>query len=183
MYQFSRAIYRELADEIIEGAQSAEHHGNHERVLRACEGAVERLATDRHYFARPARTLFNEIRWFFPLTSHVRVLRVIESRVLRASGCHWHTTATAPPISTLRTRKSCRLCWLRSQTRGARRVVPCYGRQGSLRRLWQDGNAVETLTPGTTGRLRLDGMVFENATDSLAVLPAGGCVSLNAQIG
>jgi hypothetical protein len=78
MYQFSRAIYRELADEIIEGAQSAQHYSNHERVLRACEGAVERLATDRHYFARPARTLFGEIRWFFPLASHVRVLRVIQ---------------------------------------------------------------------------------------------------------
>jgi hypothetical protein len=78
MYQFSRAIYRELADEIIEGAHNAQHHANHERVLRACERAVERLATDRHYFARPARTLFSEVRWFFPLTSHVRVLRVIE---------------------------------------------------------------------------------------------------------
>jgi hypothetical protein len=77
MYQFSRAIYRELADEIIEGAQGVQQYSNHERVLRACEGAVERLATDRHHFARPARTLFGEIRWFFPLTSQVRVLRVI----------------------------------------------------------------------------------------------------------
>jgi hypothetical protein len=39
---------------------------------------VERLATDRHYFARPACTLFGEIRWFFPLTSQLRVLQVIE---------------------------------------------------------------------------------------------------------
>ena len=78
MYHFSRAIYRELADEIIEGCNSAEHQLNHERVLRACEGAVERLATDRHYFARPVRTLFGEIRWYFPLTSQLRVLRVIE---------------------------------------------------------------------------------------------------------
>ncbi len=81
MYQFSRAIYRELADEIAEGAQSAQQYANHERVLRACEGAVERLATDRHYFARPARALFGEIRWFFPLSSHERVLRVIERYV------------------------------------------------------------------------------------------------------
>jgi hypothetical protein len=78
MYHFSRAIYRELADEIVEGPNSCQHHVNHERVLRACEAAVERLATDRHYFARPARTLFSEIRWYFPLSSQVRVLRVIE---------------------------------------------------------------------------------------------------------
>jgi hypothetical protein len=78
MYQFSRGIYRELADEIVEGAHNVERYTNHERVLRACEGAVERLATDRHYFARPAQTLFGEIRWFFPLSSQLRVLRVIE---------------------------------------------------------------------------------------------------------
>ncbi len=78
MYHFSRAIYRELADEIVEGPNSALHHVNHERVLRACEETVERLATDRHYFARPARTLFGEIRWYFPLSSQQRVLRVIE---------------------------------------------------------------------------------------------------------
>jgi hypothetical protein len=78
MYEYSRAIYRELADEITEDPSDTRHYANHARVLRACEGAVERLATDRHYFARPARTLFNEIRWYFPLTSQLRVLRVIE---------------------------------------------------------------------------------------------------------
>jgi hypothetical protein len=77
MYGFSRAIYRELADEIIEG-QAAGRYTNHERVLRACEAAVERLATDRHYFARPSRTLFRDVRAFFPMASQLRVLRVIE---------------------------------------------------------------------------------------------------------
>jgi hypothetical protein len=47
-------------------------------VLHACEAAVERLATDRHYFAHPARTLFADIRIFFPMTSQMRVLRVVE---------------------------------------------------------------------------------------------------------
>ena len=47
-------------------------------MLRACEAAVERLATDRHYFARPARTLFRDIRVYFPVSSQLRVLRVIE---------------------------------------------------------------------------------------------------------
>jgi hypothetical protein len=79
MYRFSRAIYRELAAEIVE-----DPHGcggpwcNHERVLRACEAAIERLATDRHYFAHPSRTLFNDVRGYFPVASQARVLRVIE---------------------------------------------------------------------------------------------------------
>jgi hypothetical protein len=51
-----------------------------------------------------------------------------------------------------------------------------------LRRLGHGGNVDGTLTPGTTGRVRLDGMVLENATDSVAV-PAEGCVTLNDQIG
>jgi len=78
MYRFSRAIYRELAGDIIEDPHRCAQQSNHERVLRACEAAVERLATDRHYFARPPRTLFTDIRVYFPMTSQGRVLRVIE---------------------------------------------------------------------------------------------------------
>jgi hypothetical protein len=78
MYEFSRAIYRELVDEIIEEPQGARQCANHERVLRACESAVERLATDRHYFAQPTRTLFREIRVYFRISSQPRVLQVVE---------------------------------------------------------------------------------------------------------
>jgi hypothetical protein len=78
MYEFSRAIYRELADEINEDLWSERPNANHERVLRACEAAMERLATDRYYFARPARTLFREIRVYFPMSSQLRVLRLVE---------------------------------------------------------------------------------------------------------
>src|ERR1700761_5707208 len=78
MYRFSRAIYRELAEEIMEDPHSACPHANHERVLRACEAAVERLATDRHYFARPARTLFCDIRAYFPMNAQSRVYHVID---------------------------------------------------------------------------------------------------------
>ena len=77
MYCFSRAIYRELSAEIIEDVPDRPYL-NHERVLRACETAVERLATDRHYFARPARWLFSEIRVYFPICSQGRVWRVVE---------------------------------------------------------------------------------------------------------
>ena len=78
MYRFSRAIYRELAEEIIEEPHRPSSSIHHERVLRCCEGAVERLATDRRYFAHPARTLFSDIRVYFPITSQLRVLRVTE---------------------------------------------------------------------------------------------------------
>jgi len=78
MYRFSRAIYRELAGDIAEYEVPCGDGTNHERVLRACESAVERLATDRHYFARPARTLFNDIRIYFPVCSQQRVWTVVE---------------------------------------------------------------------------------------------------------
>jgi hypothetical protein len=78
MYRFSRAIYRELAEEVSEDPHSGCSHTNHARVLRACESTIERLATDRHYFAHPARTLFADIRVYFPMSEQMRVLRVIE---------------------------------------------------------------------------------------------------------
>ncbi len=77
MYRFSRAIYRELASEIIEDPCSETPYANHERVLHACEAAVERLATDRHYFAHPARSLFCDIRVYFPMCCQRRVLNVV----------------------------------------------------------------------------------------------------------
>ena len=78
MYRFSRAIYRELSREILEDPHCLDPNVNHERVLHACESAIERLATDRHYFARPARTLFCDIRAYFPMSAQARVLHVIE---------------------------------------------------------------------------------------------------------
>jgi hypothetical protein len=79
MYQFSRAIYRQVADDILEtGDLRPGQPTNHERVLRACESAVERLAYDRHYFAKPARTLFCDIRVYFPMAAQERVYSVIQ---------------------------------------------------------------------------------------------------------
>jgi hypothetical protein len=77
MYQFSRAIYRELARD-IDGADCGGTRHAHEQVLHACEAAVTRLATDRHYFARPARALFGDIRPYFPISAQARVWRVVE---------------------------------------------------------------------------------------------------------
>ena len=77
MYQFSRGIYRELAAEILEDPHGVCPQANHRRVLSACEAAIERLATDRHYFAHPARTLFCDIRSYFPMCAQARVLHVV----------------------------------------------------------------------------------------------------------
>ena len=78
MYRFSRAIYREIASDIIETEHAATPQANHERVLRTIEATIERMATDRHYFARPARTLFKDIRAYFPMNAQTRVLHVVE---------------------------------------------------------------------------------------------------------
>jgi hypothetical protein len=77
MYQFSRAIYRELAPHILEAPAGAPPSRNHEAVLHACEAVVRRLATDRHYFARPARTLFWDIRNYFPMSAQTHVHHVV----------------------------------------------------------------------------------------------------------
>ena len=84
MYQFSRAIYRELADEVRPGNDPVRCAAR-QRLLRECESAMERLATDRHYFARPVQTLFNDIRSLFPMGSQMHVYRVIERQVTMAA--------------------------------------------------------------------------------------------------
>src|SRR6476619_7701429 len=82
MYQFSLAIYRELAPHITEAPSGASTASNHAAVLRACEAVVTRLATDRHYFARPARALFADIRNYFPMSAQSHVHQVV-SRYLQ----------------------------------------------------------------------------------------------------
>jgi hypothetical protein len=84
MYQFSRAIYRELAPLVTEDRYGCLTH-NRQGFLEACERSFERLATDRHYFARPARTLFNDVRFYFPMSCQIRVYRTIE-RYMQVAG-------------------------------------------------------------------------------------------------
>ncbi len=81
MYQFSRAIYRELAPQILAPAHDPSDMGNHAAVLCACEQVIRRLATDRHYFARPARTLFFDIRNYFPMSEQGHVHQVVNRYV------------------------------------------------------------------------------------------------------
>ena len=82
MYQFSRAIYRELAP--LVDARDGDRREAHMRVLASCECTMDRLATDRHYFARPARKLFDDIRRFFPMSAQARVWVVVHGYVTRA---------------------------------------------------------------------------------------------------
>jgi hypothetical protein len=86
MYQVSRGIYRELAPQIVTGRDG------HEAVLRASEQAIERLATDRHYFAAPARSLFREIRIHFPIQDQARVWAVVRDYLAAADGALAHLT-------------------------------------------------------------------------------------------
>ncbi|HEY8467204.1 MAG TPA: hypothetical protein VIL04_10410 [Solirubrobacterales bacterium] len=51
---------------------------NRQAVLEACEETIRRLTVDGRYFARPARTLFNDVRMYFSMQDQQRVWCVIE---------------------------------------------------------------------------------------------------------
>jgi hypothetical protein len=78
MYRFSRSMYRELAPQVVEDPNDQTGCANKQKVLDSCEAAIRRLAYDRRYFARPARSLFNEVRMHFVMGDQLRVWRVIE---------------------------------------------------------------------------------------------------------
>jgi len=84
MYQYSRAIYRsikDLTDPYVDPATQLEYR---RAVLDACEQTMERLATDPHYFATPDRTLFQDIRRYFPITAQAQVAWAVENGVKAA---------------------------------------------------------------------------------------------------
>lgn len=85
MYRFSRSIYRELAPRVMEDDRDATGCRNKQQVLDACEGAIHRLTYDRRYFARPARSLFNEIRPYFSIRDQLLVWKVVEKNMTLAS--------------------------------------------------------------------------------------------------
>ena len=78
MYQFSRAIYRELLPLLDATQPPAAQLEARRMLLLACESSIERLANDRHYFARPTRTLFHDIRCNFPVCRQEQVYHVVE---------------------------------------------------------------------------------------------------------
>ena len=104
MYRFSRSIYRELAPVVIEDRPGATE--NHERVLRACESAVRRLATDPHYFAKPSKTLFSDIRIYFPMSQQHHVYRVVDCYMRLAA--QWLETQPLQGYDLMGNRLECR---------------------------------------------------------------------------
>jgi hypothetical protein len=78
MYQFSRSIYRDLAHRIDTSGGVEQTFRARQQLLEACEGTIQRLVSDRRYFAKPAKTLFTEVREHFALAEQVRVYMVIE---------------------------------------------------------------------------------------------------------
>jgi hypothetical protein len=112
MYQFSRAIYRELSPQILAPAPGHPAASNHAAVLNACEAVITRMAVDRHYFARPERTLFCDIRSYFPMSAQARVHSVVSQYVgyaeqfLREHPHEGYTAVSgAPPRCRATTRK------------------------------------------------------------------------------
>ena len=81
MYQFSRSIYRDLVPRIDPSGGVEQTFAARRQVLEACEATIQRLVSDRRYFARPAKTLFTEVREHFALAEQVRVYMVIEHHV------------------------------------------------------------------------------------------------------
>ena len=82
MYRFSRSIYRELAPRMIESKPGC--GPARQDLLEACESTIERLAYDRRYFARPARSLFEQVRTHFSISDQLHVFRVIERNIALA---------------------------------------------------------------------------------------------------
>ena len=87
MYRFSRSIYRELGPLVVEDPRDPTGCANKQRVLDSCEAAIRRLAYDRRYFARPARSLFNEVRVYFAIGDQLRAWTVIQRNVALANNC------------------------------------------------------------------------------------------------
>lgn len=73
MYQYSRAIYRSIKDLIDPYVDRETQLAYRRAVLSECERTMERLAEDPHYFARPDRALFADIRRYFPITAQAQV--------------------------------------------------------------------------------------------------------------
>jgi hypothetical protein len=85
MYQYSRAIYRSIKDLIDPYVDTETRIEYRREVLGQCEETMERLADDPHYFARPDRALFADIRRYFPITAQARVAWSVREGVSAAT--------------------------------------------------------------------------------------------------
>jgi len=81
MYRFSRSIYRDLAPRVIKDGRDETACQRRQQLLEACEGAIRRISTDRRYFARPSRSLFNDVRTHFAMSDQLFVWNVIDTNI------------------------------------------------------------------------------------------------------
>ena len=88
MYQYSRAIYRSIKDLVDPYVTTEEQAEYRKAVLEACEHTMERLARDPQYFAKPERSLFQDIRRYFPITAQAQVAWAVNEGVSRCSRVH-----------------------------------------------------------------------------------------------
>lgn len=82
MYELSRDLYRALKPSMISDPRTP---GRSERLLlAACEHSIERIARDLRRYPRPARHLFSQVRFLFPLQDQLQIYRVMEERLAEA---------------------------------------------------------------------------------------------------
>src|SRR3954466_12270439 len=81
MYQYSRAIYRSIKDLIDPYVDQETQLEYRREVLAATEGTMQRLAADTHYFAKPDKALFQDIRRYFPITVQAQVAWAVSQGV------------------------------------------------------------------------------------------------------
>ena len=86
MYQYSRAIYRSIKDLVDPYVDSATRVEYRKAVLTECEQTMERLADDPQYFAHPDRTLFQDIRRYFPISYQAQVAWAVTEGIGAAVG-------------------------------------------------------------------------------------------------
>ena len=82
MFELSRDLYRELKPMVIADTR---HPGRSERVLlAACEQTVSRIARDLRRYPRPARHLFSNVRFLFPVQEQLHCYHIIERHLTAA---------------------------------------------------------------------------------------------------
>jgi hypothetical protein len=84
MYQYSRVIYRSLKDLIDPNVDSSTRLEYRRSLLAECELTMSRLAADPHYFARPDRALFQDVRRYFPITAQAQVAWTVREGISAA---------------------------------------------------------------------------------------------------
>jgi hypothetical protein len=82
MYRFSRAIYRDLQPYLLQNQLRPEL--GQRLLLSACERTIERLARDHRRFARPAASLFSDVRALFPVSRQLMVYDIIDMNMKAA---------------------------------------------------------------------------------------------------